>query len=79
MFTQQHYEAIANIMAGARPNLRDDDGWDLDYDGPESSYRQGEWETWNIMLESLISVFRADNPRFKPDRFRTAALTRGQV
>lgn len=59
MFTTQHYNAFADLLAKERVNIRRFAGT-----------RPGATGTYDRIEDAIIRLFSADNPRFKADYFR---------
>jgi hypothetical protein len=56
MFTQRHYEALANRLKAVKPT-------------PKNTEEAWQWE---IVVEELCGLFSQDNYRFDPGKFRDA-------
>lgn len=55
-FERRHYNAVADVLKHAAPILA--------YDAANAK--------WSAIVEAFIMMFKADNPNFKPQRFRDA-------
>lgn len=59
-FTQQHYEALAELMQRAHPQ---------EYPENDNQWSRNQWG-WTV--DMLVQTLKHDNPTFKEPRFRKA-------
>jgi hypothetical protein len=64
-FQRRHYEAIADVLKGLEPTTQVGRG-----DSPLQKY--GEKRMLDLVTERLEVMFKADNGKFKAERFRKA-------
>jgi hypothetical protein len=68
MFTQRHYEKVAEIFKLRRKALALREQWE---DG-ERRYDEGSLSEWINFYNMFKLMFIADNPKFDPDIFARA-------
>ena len=57
MFAKRHYEAIAEVMQGAKP---------------APNWSANKHAQWDVTVSCLVDMFARDNSSFKRDRFERA-------
>lgn len=55
-FQQRHYEAIADTFKGQKENV----------------INKKHIEAWLDCVNGFVAMFKADNPKFNPEKFRAA-------
>ena len=69
MFTRQHYEAVAAVLAQDYDSETGDNGLDPNAEAECDTYARGVHD----VVDLLTDLFRKDNPNFDSYRFKQAA------